>query len=456
MKKNYILDTNVLILDEKAMFKFEDNNVFIPMAVIDELNYLKDDYKNKDTANAARLANKVIRQMLNSIVLNKSNPNDYLLYIGNNGQRIYFTTDISVDDLNNEMINDLADNKIMLTVLNVKKMFPYEKSVLITNDNGMANRAITRYRLDVEEYKNHMIDKLYKGRDVIDGIENSDLVTEIKNGNAVSLNVLNTDKNLHENQYLCLKTINDDFVTAKFSNGSIKRLETENTKIDKFSVYPKNIGQNFAIDALKSNTPLTIIEGPAGTGKTYLALAVGLDGLLSGKYKQILLLRPNASIDNNNAALPGDEQQKIDPLMRPYWDNLERLLSSYTKNYNDKITLNSLIKEGKIKTESLSYIRGRSIDGTFIICDESQNLLRKHIIGLLTRPTQTSKLVILGDSSQEQIDNPYINQYNNGLVYAMNLMKDSKFSSQVAFTDNESKRSNLVKDVLDRINNSYI
>lgn len=453
MKKNYILDTNVLILDEKAMFKFEDNNVFIPMAVIDELNYLKDDYKNKDTASAARLSNSVIRKMLDKINLDLNITDEYLLYLGDKGERIYFITDIKPEDITTEMHNDLADYKIMLTALKIKRLFPDQKSILVTNDNGMANRAIIKYRLDVEEYKNQMIDKLYKGRDIINDIE-PELITKLKNGESLLIHQINTDKELHENQYLCLKTYNDDFVATKYTNGLIKRIESENTKVDQFSVYPKNIGQNFAIDALKSNNPLTIIEGPAGTGKTYLALAVGLEGLLSNKYKQVLLLRPNASIDNNNAALPGDEHQKIDPLMRPYWDNLERLLSNYTKKHNKEITLDCLIKEGKIRTESLSYIRGRSIDNTFIICDESQNLLRKHVIGLMTRPAQTSKLVILGDSSQEQIDNPYINQYNNGLVYAMNLMRDSRFSSQIAFLENESKRSDLVRDVLNRMNNN--
>ena len=110
-----------------------------------------------------------------------------------------------------------------------------------------------------------------------------------------------------------------------------------------------------------------------------------------------------------------------------------------------------MIGDEKIRVESFSYIRGRSISDTYIICDESQNLLRKHVIGILTRPGEHSKLVLLGDPTDEQIDNPYVNKYNNGLVFAMNLMKDSPLCCQTTFYENESKRGALVKDVISRL-----
>jgi len=200
------------------------------------------------------------------------------------------------------------------------------------------------------------------------------------------------------------------------------------------------------------DVPLAIISGPAGTGKTLLAVAGGLAALDRGEVKQILLLRPNVMIDKNDAALPGSEQEKIDPLMRPYWDNLKTiLLAKGVKPEKVRSQINQLIGDEKIRAESFSYIRGRSISDTYIICDESQNLLRKHVIGILTRPGENSKLVLLGDPTDEQIDNPYVNKYNNGLVFAMNLMKDSKLCYQTVFYENESKRGELVKEVVSRL-----
>lgn len=162
-------------------------------------------------------------------------------------------------------------------------------------------------------------------------------------------------------------------------------------------------------------------------------------------------------IDDNDAALPGNEQEKVDPLMRPYWDNLKRILVAQGHKHDEvNSVLDKLITEEKIRVESFSYIRGRNIADSYIICDESQNLLRKHAVGIMTRPGNNSKLVMLGDPSEGQIDNPYVNEFTNGLIYAMNLMKNSRYCSQVTFYESESKRSPLVKDVISRIQTEHL
>ena len=455
MKKNYILDTNVLIQDEEAIYRFEDNNVYIPAAVTDELNFLKEDTRNKERAFSARAANRVIRNILNECMESGGQILDDgkgLIYKKENGGTIHFINSYSKEYMDTLMTRDPFDSEIILTAVYIRSLDESIPTILVTNDNGMANRAISRFRLPVQEYKNQMVEDSYKGRRELHNVP-GDAVLELLSGESV----FQEDVGLvdaHENEYFSLFGDNGRFVLAKAKNGLLDPVYMKDFPVS--GIRPANNAQKFALDALLSDTPLAIIQGPSGTGKTLLALAAGMEQLKRGRYKQVLLLRPNVMLDDNDAALPGNEQEKIDPLMRPYWDNLKRILMLQGCDYKDvNDELDALIEEEKIRVESFSYIRGRNISDAYIICDESQNLLRKHAVGILTRPGENSKLVMIGDPSEDQIYNPYVNEFNNGLVYAMNLMKDSEYSSQTSFYENESKRSALVKDVVNRIQREH-
>ena len=471
MKKQYVLDTNVLLLDEDAMHKFEENDVYIPVAVLDELNILKEDYRNPERAEAARAANKEIRKLLGeqkSIKRDEKRLKDEIVCTSEGGGNIFFTNYFNRSDLEASMSKDISDWEIILTAKALRDYSDNQTSkekkrkvILVTNDNGMANRAMGRYGLTVEEYKNPMEEEVYSGRTSIIEAKVS-AVKMLQKGGSVSIKdailakELENGNELHENQFVELyakeKTGGIQTV-GKVVGDQIVPLYTDRSKFS--GIKPQNNAQYFAKECVVSpvdKVPLAIISGPAGTGKTLLAVAGGLDALDRGEVKQVLLLRPNVMIDKNDAALPGNEQEKIDPLMRPYWDNLKTImLAKGVKPDKVKSQINQLIGDEKIRVESFSYIRGRSISDTYIICDESQNLLRKHVIGILTRPGEHSKLVLLGDPTDEQIDNPYVNKYNNGLVFAMNLMKDSPLCYQTTFYENESKRGSLVKDVISRL-----
>lgn len=369
-----------------------------------------------------------------------------------NGGTIHFIDSYSNEYLDTLMTRDPFDSEIILAAVYIRSLDENIPTILVTNDNGMANRAISRFRLPVEEYKNQMVEASYKGRRELRDVP-GDAILELLTGESIFQEDIGlTDA--HENEYFTLFGDNGRFVLAKAKNGLLDPIYINDRSVS--GIRPANNAQKFALDALLSDTPLAIIQGPSGTGKTLLALAAGMEQLKRGKYKQILLLRPNVMLDDNDAALPGNEQEKIDPLMRPYWDNIKRILMLQGCDYKDvNDELDALIAEEKIRAESLSYIRGRNISDAYIICDESQNLLRKHAVGILTRPGESSKLVMIGDPSENQIDKPYVNEFNNGLVYAMNLMKDSEFSSQTYFYENESKRSALVKDVVNRIQQEH-
>lgn len=456
MKKNYILDTNVLIQDEEALYRFEDNNVYIPAAVTDELNFLKEDNRNKERSASARAANRVLRSLLNECMEQEDldfDESEGLVFRKNNGGTIHFIESFSREYQDNLMTRDPFDSEIILTAVYVRSLDEDIPTILVTNDNGMANRAISRFKLPVEEYKNQMVEASYKGRRELKNVP-GDAVLELLNGESIFQEDVGLD-DACENEYFSLIGDNGRFCLARASKSLLDPINMCDVSVS--GIRPANNAQKFAMDALLNDTPLAIIQGPAGTGKTLLALAAGIEMLKKGRIRQILLLRPNIMLDDNDAALPGNEQEKVDPLMRPYWDNLKRILMAQGCDYkdvNDK--LSELISEEKIRVESFSYIRGRNITDTYIICDESQNLLRKHAVGILTRPGENSKLVMLGDPSEDQIDNPYVNEYNNGLVYAMNLMKDSEYSSQTTFFEWESKRSPLVKDVVNRIQTEHL
>jgi len=196
--------------------------------------------------------------------------------------------------------------------------------------------------------------------------------------------------------------------------------------------------------------PLSILCGPAGSAKTFLALATGLDWVMSGKVRQVLLLRPQSFFDSEIGFLPGDEQNKIDPLLRPFYDNLALILESIgIMPENIQSEIDKLFETGKLRAESFTYIRGRSITNSFIILDEAQNATRMQIKGAVTRAGVGTKMVLCGDP--EQVDNPRLDTHNNGLVFAMNMMKGSPLCCQLTFEKNECRRSSLAEDAIRRM-----
>ena len=198
--------------------------------------------------------------------------------------------------------------------------------------------------------------------------------------------------------------------------------------------------------------PLVIVKGAAGTAKTFYALAVGLEKVLNnptGEYRRILISRPNAQFDTDIGFLPGDEQEKISPLMRPIIDNLEQLVdSNEEKRYEDERELSGKIDEifdrGLIQAEALNFIRGRSVVKTYLIIDEAQNMTPNQVKGIITRAGEGTKIILLGDPAQ--IDRPFLDERTNGLSYASEHMKGSPLCWQITMNGNECERSALAMD----------
>lgn len=203
--------------------------------------------------------------------------------------------------------------------------------------------------------------------------------------------------------------------------------------------------------------PLVIVKGQAGTSKTFYSLAVGLEKLLNnptGEYRRILVCQPNSQFDDDIGFLPGSEQDKISPLMRPIRDNLEQLIdSNEEKCYENEAELQGKIDEiygrGLIQAEALNFIRGRSIVNTYLIIDEAQNTTPDQIKGIITRAGKNTKLILLGDPNQ--IDRPFLDERTNGLSYASEHMKGSPLCWQVTMSAKECERSALAMEAIKRL-----
>ena len=203
--------------------------------------------------------------------------------------------------------------------------------------------------------------------------------------------------------------------------------------------------------------PLVIIKGVAGTAKTFYSLAVGLEKVYNtpnGEYRRIMVSRPNAQFDEDIGFLPGDEQEKIAPLMRPIVDNLEQLLDSNDHHrYDDEVLLrdrvNEVFERGVIQAEALNFIRGRSIARTYLIIDEAQNMTPNQVKGIITRAGKDTKIILLGDP--QQIDRPFLDERTNGLSYAAKAMKGSPLCWQITLSAEECERSALAMDAGQRL-----
>ena len=256
---------------------------------------------------------------------------------------------------------------------------------------------------------------------------------------------------LIENQFVLLRSDTEPKKTmlGRFHEERVTALRFGGVR--PFGVKPRSVGQQFLQEALllpAEEAPLAIIQGPAGTAKTFYALAAGLEQVLEAEerpYRKILVCRPNAQFDADIGFLPGSEQEKISPLMRPIVDNLEILLDLEGKKKERRNEeelrgrIDYLFDTGIITAEAMNFMRGRSITDTWLVIDEAQNLTPRQVKGIITRVGKGTKVVLLGDPAQ--IDHPLLDTRSNGLTYASARMRGSPLCAQLTMLPDECERS---------------
>ena len=457
MVKIYVLDTNVLIQAPYAAECFEDNQVVLPMAVLEELDHLKK--AEGERGASARRAIRFLEQLRHRGDLLTGVP-----LPGGGSCRVERNyVDVKLPP---ELSEEVMDNRILKVCLGLKTTHE-EQVTLVTKDILLRIKAQI-LGISAEDFTTEQVfdnENQYKGR--IEVYVPEEIFKDFKKKGIPAQCVYVTDSEgnrfvpeLTENQFVILRADQSVKKThlGRVEKGVIRKLEYK--KSAPYGIRPRNAGQYFLQEALMQpakTAPLVSVKGMAGTSKTFYSLAVGLEKVLNnptGEYRRILVCRPNAQFDSDIGFLPGDEQEKISPLMRPIIDNLEQLIdSNEEERYADEDELRGKIEEifarGLIQTEAMNYIRGRSIIKTYLIIDEAQNMTPNQIKGIITRAGKDTKIILLGDP--DQIDRPFLDERTNGLSYASEHMKGSPLCWQVTMTAEECERSALAMDAIRRL-----
>ncbi len=428
MKKNFILDTNVLLHDPRSIFGFGDNNVVIPIYVIEEIDQFK-----RDLSSLGRNARQVSRYL------------DEFRAIGKLGVGVSLGPEkgtLRVVITERKLPPELGDghstdNRILATALDLRDREKALPAVFVTKDTNLRIRAdalgLHAEDYDVEEVK---LDDLWTG--VAELEVDAQAVNDFYTNQSVPVELAEDPPPPNEFVVLRDRTNPQHSAVGKYS--AAKQAYVPLIKIPKDGVWgirPRNKEQSFAMDLLLNDeVRLVTIVGKAGTGKTLLAIAAGLEKTMEETvYQKLLVSRPIFPLGRDIGYLPGDVEEKLNPWMQPIFDNVEYLMNLSRSEKKQGRGYHELIDLGIMEIEPLTYIRGRSIPNQFIIVDEAQNLTPHEVKTIITRVGDGTKIVLTGDPYQ--IDNPYVDATNNGLVHVANRFKTERLAGHVTMAKGE-------------------
>jgi len=426
MKKTFVLDTNVLLHDPQALFSFEDNDLIIPMTVIEELDRFKKELS--ETGRNARQFSRIIDGLRA-----KAKLIDGVKLETGGSLRVDLYTDEHMKGLPPELRTDQGDNRILAVALDVKSRSD-SPVVFVTKDINLRIKADV-VGLTAEDYQSDKVslEELYSGTaEVFLPREEIDLF--------YSQGFLPIEEEYLSNQCLTLIDAENPTHTALARYNRPMRQAVALLRAPKdglWGIHPRNREQQFAFDMLlNEDVQLVTLVGKAGTGKTLLAIAAGLHKSADeGQYSRLLVSRPIFPLGRDLGYLPGDIDEKLSPWMQPIFDNVELLLGSVEEGSKRKRGYKELVDLGLLEIEPLTYIRGRSIPKQYMIVDEAQNLTPHEIKTIVTRAGEGTKIVLTGDPYQ--IDNPYIDSSSNGLTYVVDKFKGEDIACHITLDKGE-------------------
>ena len=424
--KNYVLDTNVLLHDPQAIYKFEDNAVTVPLTVIEEIDRFK-----KEQSETGRNARQISR-MIDGFRKDADLVNGVPLESGG-VFRVAIYREAAMKLLPPELRGDKADNQILAVAKELEDVKD-QPVIFITKDINLRIKADT-IGLTAEDYESDKvsIDDLYTGSvELSVSGEQVDLFYE--------QGYLELDEEFKANQGVTLVDEGNLSHSAIGRFNSSKQQIVPLLRVSKegiWGIHPRNREQQFAFDLLlNDDIQLVSLIGKAGTGKTLLAIAAGLLKTADESvYSRLLVSRPVFPMGRDLGFLPGDVEEKLAPWMQPIFDNVELLLTSVDEGGKRKRGYRELIDLGLMEIEPLTYIRGRSIPRQYLIVDEAQNLTPHEIKTIITRAGEGTKIVLTGDPYQ--IDNPYVDSSSNGLTYSVERLKGQDIAGHVTLSKGE-------------------
>jgi PhoH-like ATPase len=431
--KTFVLDTNVLLHDPEALNAFEENDVVIPLVVIEEI-----DSQKKRQDEIGRSARRVAHHLddlrrLGKLSEGVPTPGGGLLRVE--------IQEVG-GDLPSELDRHKPDNQVLAVTQQISKANPKGRVVLISKDINVRVKA-EALNLSAEDYER---DKVVSGADELyTGVRVLEVDTGVMEQFSREGSLPATQLDLRANEFVHFQVPDHHNLSAigrfDLTRGEIIPLAP--VRKDVWGIQAKNLGQRFALDALlNEEISLVTLTGRAGTGKTLMALAAGLHTVLDMHlYRRLLVTRPVIPMGKDVGYLPGDKDEKLRPWMQPIYDNLEFLMSTMYKDQMVADMVTRLQDKGLFEVEALTYIRGRSIPQQLIIVDEAQNLTPHEIKTIVSRAGEGTKLVLTGDPYQ--IDHPYLDFSSNGLCYAVEKFKESPLAAHVTLT--KGQRSELAE-----------
>lgn len=436
MKKVYVLDTSVLLQNPQALLSFEDNTIVIPEVVIEELDNKKTDPNPEIKVNVRWIARFLdgLREQEASLYQGVKLPNGGTLKVEMN------CLDVKLPD---SWEGRKADNRILAVAKGLQKAG--QPVALVTKDIFMRIKADT-IQVPAQDFKTEQVVDLseqYTGWEEV-------MVSAKKIETLYREGVLPWGRKELPNKFFILKNRlnHKQSVLAKYQDKKIILLRDSEPNFYGFKL---NTLQKFAREALADDSiPLVTISGATGSGKTLLTLGVGLEKVDEKAFCKMLICRPNIGMGEDIGLLPGREEEKIAPYMRPIIDNLEQLVDSKTNYDHDRelsAKVSYLFDKRVIVTEAIQFLQGRSIVKQWIFIDEAQNLTPKQAKGIVTRAGEGSKVVMAGDP--EQINHPFLDARTNGLSFTMEMMKGSVRHAHITLA--ETKRSLLAMEAGNRM-----
>jgi len=443
MKKIYVLDTNVLLQDPNAVFAFEDNEVIIPAVVLEEI-----DAKKRNADELGRNARAVSRLLDGLRERGRLYDGIELEQGGSIKVELNHRSFQKLQDVFGESTND---NRILAVALNYhleEQEKEQPKPVILVSKDTLVRIKADVLGINAQDY---LTDRVISDNELYPGYltlyVHPGIIDNFYNARYLPVADLNANVELYPHEFVILR---DELGTSK---SALLKVSADGKRLDPlylsndpvWGIGARNVQQRMALELLlNDDIPLVTLSGKAGTGKTLLALAAGLMKTEDErKYKKLLIARPVVPMGKDIGYLPGEKDEKLRPWMQPVYDNLEFLFDTKKAGDIEKI----LAGMGSIQVEALTYIRGRSIPGQFIIIDEAQNLSKHEVKTIVSRVGEGSKIVLMGDPGQ--IDHPYLDAYSNGLTYVVEKFKSQSVSGHVNLERGERSRlAQLAADLL--------
>ena len=432
--KIFVLDTNVILHDASCIHRFQENDIAIPMTVLEELDHFK-----RGTEDIHFQAREFLR-MLNDLTDDILNDDGVDLGPGKGRLRVVVGKERH-PDMDDVFKEDTPDHRILTTAYWLKLDHIGQRPVILVSKDTNLRLKSRSLGIPAEDYESDKVanlDQLYSGKRIVEGVPSSaiDALYEQEHFRDFKSHLPDLAPVANEN-FVLRNGSKSALATYLPADASLVRVE----KRSAYGIMPRNAEQSFALRALlDDNIQLVTLVGKAGTGKTLLALAAALERRKN--YRQIYLSRPVVPLSNRDIGyLPGDIKSKLDPYMQPLFDNLSVIRNQYSSDDQANRKIQELLDADKLVITPLAYIRGRSLQKVYFIVDEAQNLTPHEVKTIITRAGEGTKIVFTGDVNQ--IDHPYLDRLSNGLSYLVARMHGQPIYSHISLEKGE--RSHLAE-----------